>query len=334
MDEEHENGWKKLNMVTFFLSPSKAPNVLNGDKINATRYILLSNTKAPLLEDSFPEDKKKALELSLRRNERCYSEHSTLLYPSKLWQDWTHVEDLLYMAEIWLLTLEKRGCASILKSGATGLAQVCFLFGFLVKFSTPSAFFLQAFTLSLSAASYHDSHLEVSLSLSDLHRELAFGGLPVGVAVGDANARVRIAEDNTPFFEVSATAILYACGGGCLGEPVTLGKSPTKIPIKITKPETSILYIATSRKHLEQLRSTIHVSEVVSAPAHESELLALHRHGAVMGGLPMWFWFFLVILLLAFHAFLAKLLWSEWRKGDMTPYNPYLRNRYSSSHSY
>ncbi|VDM58244.1 unnamed protein product, partial [Angiostrongylus costaricensis] len=314
MDEEHKNAWKKLNMVTFFLSPSKAPNVLNGDKINATRYILLSNTKAPLLENSFPEDKKKALELSLRRNERCYSEHSTLLYPSKLWQDWTHVEDLLHMAEIWLLTLDKRGCASILKSGATGLAQ--------------------AFTLSLSAASYHDSHLEVSLSLSDLHRELAFGGLPIGVAVGDASARVRIAEDNTPFFEVSATATLYACGGGCLGEPVTLGKSPTKIPIKITKPETSILYIATSRKHLEQLRSTIHVSEVVSAPAHESELLALHRHGAVMGGLPTWFWFFLVILLLAFHAFLAKLLWSEWQKGDMTPYNPYLRSRYSSNHSY
>ncbi|KAJ1368176.1 hypothetical protein KIN20_029254 [Parelaphostrongylus tenuis] len=289
MDEEHDKAWNKLNMVSFFLSPSKAPNVLNGDKINATRYILLSNIKAPLLEESIPEDKKKALELSFRRNERCYSEHSTLLYPSKLWQDWTHVEDLLRMAEIWLLTLDKRGCASILKSGATGLAQ--------------------AFTLSLSGASYHDSHLEVSLSLSDLHRELAFGGLPIGIGV------------------VSATATLYACGGGCLGEPVTLGKSPTRIPIKITKPETSILYIATSRKHLEQLRSTIHVSEVVSAPAHESELLALHRHGAVMGGLPTWFWFFLVMLLIAFHAFLAKLLWSEWRKGDMTPYNPYLRNR-------
>ncbi|KAK5976663.1 hypothetical protein GCK32_018987 [Trichostrongylus colubriformis] len=130
--------------------------------------------------------------------------------------------------------------------------------------------------------------------------------------------------------QVSATSTLYACGGGCLGEPTTLGKTPVKIPIKVTKPETSILYIATSRKHLEQLRSTIHVSEVMSAPAHESELLALHRHGSAMGGLPAWFWFILVVLLIAFHAFLAKLLWSEWRKGDMTPYNPYLRNRYAS----
>ncbi|EPB70470.1 hypothetical protein ANCCEY_10429 [Ancylostoma ceylanicum] len=124
IDTEHENAWKKLNMVTFYLSPSKAPNVLNGGQINATKYILMSNTKAPLLEESFPEDKRKALELSSRRNERCYSEHSTLLYPSKLWHDWTHVEDLLRMADIWILTLEKRGCAAMLKSGATGLAQV------------------------------------------------------------------------------------------------------------------------------------------------------------------------------------------------------------------
>ncbi|PIO72248.1 hypothetical protein TELCIR_05829 [Teladorsagia circumcincta] len=72
----------------------------------------------------------------------------------------------------------------------------------------------------------------------------------------------------------------------------------------------------------------------MSAPAHESELLALHRHGSAMGGLPAWFWFILVILLIAFHAFLAKLLWSEWRKGDMTPYNPYLRSRYASSRSH
>ncbi|KAK6058175.1 hypothetical protein COOONC_04259 [Cooperia oncophora] len=273
VDVSHERAWETLNAATFYLSPSKAPKVLNGDQINATRYILMSNVKAPLLEESFPEDKRKALELSSRRNERCYSEHSTLLYPSKLWQDWHKIEDLMRLAEIWLLTLDKRGCASILKSGATGLAQ--------------------AFTLSLAAASYHDSHLEVALSISDLHRELAFGGLPIGIGVGDASARVRIDADNTPYFEVSATATLYACGGGCLGEPVTLGKTPVRIPIKVTKPETSILYIATSRKHLEQLRSTIHVSEVMSAPAHESELLALHRHGSTMGGLPAWFWFIL-----------------------------------------
>uniref|UniRef100_W6NAH6 Uncharacterized protein n=1 Tax=Haemonchus contortus TaxID=6289 RepID=W6NAH6_HAECO len=314
VDLEHEHAWAKLNAASFYLSLSKAPNVLNGDRINATRYILMSNVKAPLLEYSFPEDKRKALELTSRRNERCYSEHSTLLYPSKLWQDWSKIEDLISLAEIWLLTLDKRGCASLLKSGATGLAQ--------------------AFTLSLSAASYHDSHLEVALSVSDLHREIAFGGLPIGIGVADASVRVRIDDDNTPYFEVSATNTLYACGGGCLGEPITLSKTPVKIPIKITKPETSILYIATSRKHLEQLRSTIHVSEVMSAPAHESELLALHRHGTSMGGLPAWFWFILVLLLIAFHAFLAKILWSEWRKGDMTPYNPYLRSRYAYSRTH
>ncbi|VDM69912.1 unnamed protein product, partial [Strongylus vulgaris] len=59
VDIEHENAWRKLNVPTFYLSPSKAPNVLNGAHINATKYILLSNTKAPLLEESIPEDKRK-----------------------------------------------------------------------------------------------------------------------------------------------------------------------------------------------------------------------------------------------------------------------------------
>ena len=40
----------------------------------------------------------------------------------------------------------------------------------------------------------------------------------------------------------------------------------------------------------------------------------------------------LLILLVAFHVFLIKLLYSEWRKGDSTPYDPYLRQRYFRTH--
>lgn len=45
-------------MVTFGISKSLAPNALNGDKINATRYILLSNMRDPLLEFGINKEQK------------------------------------------------------------------------------------------------------------------------------------------------------------------------------------------------------------------------------------------------------------------------------------
>ncbi|CAD6191868.1 unnamed protein product [Caenorhabditis auriculariae] len=311
LDSEHKDGWKKLHSTFFSLVPSKAPDAINGDRVNATKYIILSHTKALTLEVGVPQETVKILELSARRNELCYSGHSTLLYPSRLWQDWSTPDDLNTIAGLWLLTLEKRGCSNVLKTGAVGVAQ--------------------AFVQSLAAASFHDSHLEIGLDAGDLHREMSFGGIPIGSAtgtVGNVAVYIKINEENRPYFLVSSTAQLYACDAGCLDVPFTLGTTAIKIPVKVTKPITSLLYIATNRKHLEQLKSAIHVSEVGAAPAHEEDLLELHRSGTG-GGLPTSFWVMLVLVLIVFHLFLAKLLWSEWRKGDMTPYNPYLRSRYS-----
>ncbi len=72
--------------------------------------------------------------------------------------------------------------------------------------------------------------------------------------------------------------------------------------------------------------------QVVDAPAREHELLAIHKHGHRLGGLPTLFWLILGILVAAFHLFLFKLLYSEWRKNDTTPYNSYLRQRYMRNH--
>lgn len=315
LDKEHTEAWNKIHDIGFHLSHSKAPMVLNSDKINATKYAILSNIRAPVLEVSAdPVEKQRVLNFSQQR-ERCYSGHSNLLYPSRLWEDISKPEQLVKSADLWLLTLDKRGCSSLIKSGATGFAQ--------------------AFVLSLTACSFHDGHLEMSMAASDLHREMSFSGVPIGTSSDSTvTVRVIIESDNRPYLEVSASDTLYACDGGCLDPPVTLGKTFTRMPIKVTKPATSILYVASSRKHLEQLKAAIHVSEVGAAPAHEEDVLSLHRTGSRFGGLPTSFWVFLGVILIAFHAFLAKLLWSEWRKGDMTPYNPYLRNRYSYARSH
>lgn len=48
----------QLNEVTFHLSHSFAPNVLNGVLINGTRYAIMSNVRAPILEDGVsPQEK-------------------------------------------------------------------------------------------------------------------------------------------------------------------------------------------------------------------------------------------------------------------------------------
>ncbi|CAB3405911.1 unnamed protein product [Caenorhabditis bovis] len=269
LDLEHMNGWEHLNRAFFRVATSKAPNTLNGDRINATRYILQSNIRALTIEKGSNPEIMKNLEVLARKSELCYTGHSNLFYPSRLWQEWDTPNNISMLAKSWMLTFEKRGCHNLIKTGAVGVTQ--------------------AFVQSLSASSYHDSHLEVALDAHDLHREISFGGIPVHSAIGTVgaiNVDIKIDDENRPYFIVTSTNQLYACDGGCLDSPVSLGKIPTKIPVKVTKPVTSLLYIATNRKHLEILKSAIHVSEVGSAPAHEDDVIELHRSGGASSGMP------------------------------------------------
>lgn len=312
LDAEHFEGWSKMQMTGFSVSTSKAPNTLNGDRINATKYILLSSLRAPTIENGATLETVKPLETLARKNELCYTGHSNLLFPSRLWQDWDTPTKLIELVNTWILTFQKRGCTNLLSTGAIGISQ--------------------AFVQSLTAASYHDSHLEVALDAHDLHREMNLYGVPVysnmGV-VGTIRVDIKLDEENRPYFMVSSSNQLFVCDGGCLDAPVTLGKTPTHLPVKVTKPVTSLLYIAPSRRHLELLKNAIHVSEVGSAPAHEEEVIEMHRSGEATGGMTT-FWVFVFVAVVAFHLVVAKIVWNEYRKGDMTPYNPYLRNRYSS----
>ena len=68
----------------------------------------------------------------------------------------------------------------------------------------------QAFTQSLTASSYHDSHLEVALDAHDLHREMSFYGVPVysnmGV-VGTIRVDIKLDKENRPYFMVTIIKI-------------------------------------------------------------------------------------------------------------------------------
>ena len=65
---------------------------------------------------------------------------------------------------------------------------------------------------------------------------------------------------------------------------------------------------------------------LISAPAHEHHVMALHRHGHHYGGLPMLFWVCIGILIVIFHLFLFKLIFNEYcDRGDKY----YTRGRYN-----
>ncbi|GMS95772.1 hypothetical protein PENTCL1PPCAC_17947 [Pristionchus entomophagus] len=310
---EHDNAWGKLNEVTFHLSHSFAPNVLNGVVINATRYAIMSNVRAPLLEDGVSPQERMIIESKGSRRDLCYTGHSTLLYPSRLWTKTKNSEELVSLVDTWLLTLEKRGCAHVISMGASGVGQ--------------------ALVLSLSAGTFHDGHLELGMDPADMHREISVSGLELNDASkSKLSFQVGIHDDNRPFLMVSSSSSseVYACDGGCRSDPIRISPSGTKITVMLTKPLTSILYLAPNRKHLTQLRNAIHVSEIDVAPAHEDDILSAHK--GEDGGLPTFVWVILGVFLVAFHIFLVKLLYSEWKKADSTPYNPFLRQKYFREH--
>lgn len=122
-------------------------------------------------------------------------------------------------------------------------------------------------------------------------------------------------------------------------------------PVKLTDPLSALLYITFDYEHMDNLKHTIHVREInignandisflttclgvidcfhacsVAAPAHEAHVMAVHRTGHHLGGLPTLFWGSLAFLIVIFHLFLAKLIYNEY---CVSPQDRYIRTRYS-----
>jgi len=93
-----------------------------------------------------------------------------------------------------------------------------------------------------------------------LIRRIAYGNathVNISVTVGVNNKAVVYAALDRSDREY------FACDAGCLDVPVQLGPSKRQFPVKLTDPITSILYITSDRSHIEELRLSIHVKEVL-----------------------------------------------------------------------
>ncbi|XP_075983680.1 uncharacterized protein KIAA2013 homolog [Anticarsia gemmatalis] len=291
--ENHARVWQGLWYTGFYISDSKAEGIINGDRINATIYAILSQVRSYEHEENIKPNTKSDIMRSLTYSEGCYEGHSTL-DAFNLWKPLNSLSNLNSVASVWLLTLEKQGCHNLLKAGASGVNQ--------------------AMILSFGSLRFSNQHLEYNIHPSKLHRDFLFRRVNYG-NMTHVNISVILQEDNKAAIFVAldrSDKTYYACDGGCLDSPVQLGPYRKYFPVKLTEPLTAILYITADKQHMEDLRHAIHVREVVEAPAHENHVIALHKHGHSLGGLNPLFWISIIVLIVVFHLFLCRIIMNEF----------------------
>ena len=243
MVTNHSAVWRKLWTSGFGISYSYAENAINGDRINATIYYVLSHS--PTLLDSAHTSASARAELSgyLSYTEGCYSGIRTL-QARNLWTPLTSLNGVDTVVSYWLLNLEKNGCHNLVKAGADGV--------------------MQAMVLSLPGLKFSNHHLELNVHPRELHRDLTVRRVNYGNET-HINISVHVMEDNKAAMFLSLDKRdrdYYACDAGCLDPPVKLGPDPSQFPVKLTEPVTAILYVTADHEHMNDLKHTIHVVEV------------------------------------------------------------------------
>ncbi|EDW87307.1 uncharacterized protein KIAA2013 homolog [Drosophila yakuba] len=290
--QEHIDVWTDLWATGFTISTSKAENSLNGDRINATMYAVLSQVRSFEFEET-GGSKKEDIAKALTYAEGCYDSYHTL-QAENLWREMSNLQQLNSLVTSWMLTLEKQGCHNLIRAGASGV--------------------IQAMVLSFGSFRFSNQHLECNIHPKFLHRDFHFRRLNYGNKT-HVNVTIIVDDDNKAVINIAldrSDRSYYACDGGCLDEPVLLTQNRRQFPVKLTEPLTAILYITEDKQHMEELHHAIHVKEVVEAPAHEQHLIALHRHGHQLGGLPTLFWVSVCAIIIVFHIFLCKLIIKEY----------------------
>lgn len=291
--EKHSSVWQGLWDTGFYISDSKAEGIINGDRINATIYAILSQVRSYEYEEHIRPSSKSEILRSLTYSEGCYEGHSTL-DAYNLWKPLNTLSNLNAVASVWLLTLEKQGCHNLLRAGASGVNQ--------------------AMILSFGSLRFSNQHLEYNIHPSKLHRDFLFRRINYG-NMTHVNISVIVQEDNKAALFVAldrSDKTYYACDAGCLDPPVQLGPYRKYFPVKLTEPLTAILYVTADKQHMEDLRHAIHVQEVVEAPPHEHHVIAMHKHGYSLGGLNPLFWISIIAIIVVFHLFLCKIIMNEF----------------------
>lgn len=203
--QAHINVWTDLWATGFTISTSKAENSLNGDRINATMYAVLSQTRSYEFEEfvSVSAPTKQEIAKALTYAEGCYDSYHTL-QADNLWLPMDSLDKLNKLVSSWMLTLEKQGCHNLIRAGSSGV--------------------IQAMVLSFGSFRFSNQHLECNMHPKYLHRDFHFRRLNYGNRT-HVNVTINVTEDNKAVINVAldrSDRSYYACDGGCMDEPVLL----------------------------------------------------------------------------------------------------------------
>lgn len=105
--KQHMQVWQQLWSTGFEISSSMAEDSINGDRINATIYAVLSHVRSFEYEASVQPQMKATIAKTLDYAEGCYDSYHTL-QAENLWKDMKTVDDLNALVSSWILTLEKQ----------------------------------------------------------------------------------------------------------------------------------------------------------------------------------------------------------------------------------
>ncbi|KAG8568410.1 hypothetical protein GDO81_013987 [Engystomops pustulosus] len=285
---EHQQIWSDLFVSGIEMRKIKDAHTPSSDTINITLYYILSCSPAPLVDPLISNEERDKMELSLNYADHCFSGHATMhaenLWPSKL----SGITQLLQLWDVWKLTLQKRGCKSLVLTGAHGL--------------------MQGMMLSFGGLQFTENHLQFLSDPHVLHNSYSLRGIHYNKDL--INLAVLLDQEEKPYLHVSVKfqdklVKLYACEAGCLNEPVELTSEIRGhiFPVLVTRPITPLLYISTELTHLQDLRHTLHLKEIL---AHEEHMAKQYP------GLPFLFWFSVASLITLFHLFLFKLIYNEY----------------------
>ncbi|XP_019618579.1 PREDICTED: uncharacterized protein KIAA2013 homolog [Branchiostoma belcheri] len=283
---QHKSAWSKVWASGLHVDPRKVLHIPHPSIVNSSMYYVLSSVQAPLHLDGIDLAKRKQLEQLLWKQENCFSGHPTT-HANNLWPSVKQEADIAELSHLWQLTLSKRGCAPLVAAGADGM--------------------LEAMILSFGGLQITRDHLAFNGDPDILRSNIAFRDIRYNNS--HINLTILMEEDGQATMHVSvdspSNAVLYACEAGCLSEPVSLTSTITEFSVKVTKPLTSLLYIAPSRRHLLDIKRTIHVKEVITHLDH------LENLSGPKTGLPPVFWVSIAFLIGLFHLFLIKLIYNE-----------------------
>lgn len=203
----HITVWNGIWSTGLAISTSKAENALNGDRINATMYAVLSHVRSYEFEENtggMPDiPTKQEIAKILTYAEGCYDSYHTL-QAKNLWLPMTTLQQLNNLVSTWILTLEKHGCHNLIRAGASGV--------------------IQGMVLSFGSFRFSNQHLECNIAPQYLHRDFYFRRLNYGNHT-HVNVSITVSNDNKAVINVvldRSDGSYYACDGGCMDEPVLL----------------------------------------------------------------------------------------------------------------